>query len=280
MTNLKNYGSFIKIEHTLFSLPLLFAGALIAQGKWPSLSVTLLIVLAGGSARITALVLNRILDRKIDALNPRTKDRHLISGKLALWEAWLLGVTGLLVYLLASWSLSDFCLKLSWIPLLGFIAYPTFKRFTKWTHVGLGLVWSMIPLAGFFAVKSSVDGIAPVIFLCFFSVFWLAGFDIIYATMDEEFDRKAGVYSLPAAWGIPQALRMAGLFHLVAFLSLIVFYLVFLSGPITVMLLTIIGILLFMEYRMSNNVTLAFFHINTVIGFVVLLLVMSGLKGV
>ncbi|MCG3203346.1 MAG: 4-hydroxybenzoate octaprenyltransferase [Elusimicrobia bacterium] len=279
MTFLKTYADFIKVEHTLFSLPLFFAGALLAQHKWPTLKETFLIFLAGASARIVALVLNRIIDRPIDAKNPRTQDRHLISGKMKLWEAWLLATLALLLYLYAAWLLSDLCLKLSWIPLLGFFAYPYFKRLTKWTHVGLGLVWSLIPLAGFFAVKSSFDGIFPVVLLSLFSVFWLAGFDIIYATMDEEFDREMGVYSLPAAWGIPRALRLAGWFHLLAFVLIVFLYATFLSGPITVMLMGLLGVLLLVEYRMSNNVNFSFFQVNTIIGFVVLLMVLSGIKG-
>lgn len=280
MTSLKIYSSFIKLEHTLFSLPLLFAGALLAGQGWPSFQLTVLIVLAGGSARVVALVLNRIIDRRIDAKNPRTKDRHLSSGQMRVLEASLIGLLALLIYLFAAWTISDFCLRLSWIPLLGFAAYPYFKRLTKWTHVGLGLVWSLVPLAGYFAVQPTWEGSAPVLFLALFSVLWLAGFDIIYATMDEEFDRTAGLYSLPSKIGTARALKWAALFHFLAFLTLILIYAIWLSGPVTVMLLVGIGALLYMEYSYSKNVNLAFFHINTIIGFVVLLMVLSGLKGV
>ncbi len=279
-TSLNKYSSFVKLEHTLFSLPLLFAGALLANNEWPSLRVTLLIVLAGGAARAIALVLNRVIDRRIDAKNPRTAERHLSSGKMKVSEAWMIGLVGLVIYLFCAWLLSDFCLKLSWIPLVGFTAYPYFKRITKWTHVGLGIVWAMVPLSGFFAVKPSLDGIAPVAILCVFSIFWLAGFDIIYATLDEEFDREAGVNSLPSAWGAERALNLAGIFHVLAFVLLIVLYGVWLSGPITVMLLAAIGVLLYVEYRMSSNVDVAFFQINTLIGFLVLFMVITGLKGV
>ncbi len=280
MMSLKNYSSFIKIEHTLFSLPLLFAGALLAGDGWPTLRQALLILLAGGSARIIALVLNRVIDRHIDARNPRTQDRHLSSGKMKLWEAAALGVIALVIYLFSAWLLSDFCLRLSWLPIVGFTAYPYFKRLTKWTHVGLGIVWSLVPLAGFFAVKSSFQGLAPAVVLGVFSIFWLAGFDIIYATMDEQFDRTAGLHSLPAAWGIRRSLRLAGLFHLLAFLFLLVLYIGWLSGPITVMLLAIIGVLLYFEFQFSKNVNLAFFQINTLIGFVVLFMIVAGLLGV
>lgn len=280
MKSLNKYSSFIKIEHTLFSIPLLFAGALVALNGWPTFRESVLILIAGASARVVALVLNRVIDRKIDAKNPRTKDRHLAAGTMKLWEGILIGVASLAIYLASAWMLSPFCLKLSWIPLVGFTAYPYFKRITKWTHMGLGIVWSLVPLGGFFAVKPSVEGIWPAVFLAVFSAFWLAGFDIIYATLDEESDRKNGVFSLPAHWGAERALKASGLLHFLAFVSLIVFYSVWLSGPITVMLLFLVGLLLFLEYHMSRHVDIAFFQINTVIGFVVFFFVLSGLKGV
>lgn len=278
-TRLQTYSSFIKIEHTLFSLPLFYAGALLAQKGWPSLRVTILILLAGAGARVVALVLNRVIDRKIDSQNPRTIDRHLSSGSMKLVEACLLGVAGLFVYLFSAWLISDLCVKLAWIPLVGFTAYPFFKRFTKWTHVGLGIVWSLIPIAGFIAMGWSSTGFVSVCMLAIFSIFWLAGFDIIYATLDEEFDRNAKLFSLPAAWGRDRALRTAGLFHLLAFLCLVILYAVWLSGPVTVLILILTGILLYAEYGLSDKVDLAFFKINSIIGFVVLFLVISGIKG-
>src|SRR5262249_55125707 len=154
-------------------------------------------------------------------------------GKMSLAEAVTVMMISLLVYLLAAWCLSDFCLKLSWIPILAFAAYPYFKRFTKWAHVGLGLVWSLVPVSGFFAVRRGVDGIGPVLLLAVFSIFWLAGFDIIYATMDEDFDRQAGLFSLPACLGSDRALRISALFHVLAFLMLFALYGIFFSGPVT-----------------------------------------------
>ena len=113
-----------------------------------------------------------------------------------------------------------------------------------------------------------------------FSIFWLAGFDIIYATLDEDFDREAGLYSLPACWGGDRALRLAGMFHFLAFVVLVFLYGIWFAGPLTVMLLGIVGILLLLEYQLSRYVDLAFFQLNTIIGFVVLFFVLSGLKGV
>ncbi len=280
MNSLKKYSSFIKLEHTLFSLPLFFAGALFAENEWPGLRTTVLIVLAGGSARIVALALNRIIDRHVDRQNPRTQARPLSTGAMSSGEAWLVALIGLAIYLFSAWLISGFCLTLSWIPLVGFAAYPYFKRFTKWAHLGLGLVWALVPLAGFFAVKPSFEGVLPAATLALFTVFWLAGFDIIYATSDEEFDREAGLYSLPACWGAAKALGVAALFHWLAFLCLVVIYSVWLSGPVTVMLLVTIGILLFLEQKFSHYVDAAFFQMNVFVGFAVLFFILTGVKGV
>jgi len=280
MTALTKYSTFIKLEHTLFSLPLIFAGAVIAEASVPSLRVIALILVAATAARVVAMTLNRIIDREIDKRNPRTQGRHIPSGAMKLYEAWLIVFLSLGIYLLAAWLLNDVCLRLAWLPLVGFAAYPFFKRFTKWTHVGLGLVWSFVPVAGFLAVKPSWEGIAPALGLGVFSVFWLAGFDVIYATMDEDFDREAGVKSLPAAWGSKRALRFSAVMHGLAFLTLAVVYAVWFSGPITVMLLALAGALLFMEQWFSGYVDMAFFQLNAAIGFVIFFFVLSGLKGV
>lgn len=280
MKLLQTYASFIKLEHTLFSLPLLFAGAVLAEGSLPSLRTLGLILIAGAGARTVALVLNRVIDRHIDKKNPRTQERHLASGKMSLREATVIGLVGFVVYIWAAQALSDFCLKLSWIPLVAFTAYPYFKRWTPWTHVGLGLVWSLVPLAGFFAVKPSLEGIGPVLVLALFSVFWLAGFDIIYATLDEEFDRSAGVKSLPAHLGSEKAMHVSAVFHLLAFGTLLMLYAVWLGGPITVMLLAIVGILLFLEQYFSTYVDFAFFQMNIWVGVAVMVFVMAGVKGV
>lgn len=280
MNQFHKYASFIKLEHSLFSLPLFFAGALLGQGGWPSLRLLIFIVIAGISARNVAMIFNRIIDREIDRKNPRTKDRHLASGEMNLLEAWVLAFINLGIYLGFTYLISEFCFQISWIPLLAFGAYPFFKRFTKWAHVGLGLVWSMVPLAGFFAVQPSLKGISPVLLLSLFSVFWLAGFDIIYATLDEEFDLSEGLYSLPARWGARNALKLAVVFHLFAFLSLVALYGIWMSGPITLMLLVITGILLVIEHQFSNYVDLAFFKLNVVIGVAVMFFVLAGIKGV
>jgi len=280
MNQFQKYASFIKLEHTLFSLPLILSGAIMAERSWPSMRVLALMLIAAAGARTFALCMNRLIDRRIDKANPRTAGRHIPSGLVKVIVAWIIALLALCIYLWAARLLSVFCFHLAWIPLAAFTAYPYFKRFTKWSHLGLGLVWSLVPLAGYFAVKPSFEGIFPVLLLGIFSIFWLAGFDVIYAIDDEAFDREAGLHSLPSALGLDRALRLSGLFHAIAFVSLVILYGVWLAGPITVILLMVIGLLLYLEHQFANYVDVAFFKMNVAIGCVVLFFVVSGIKGV
>lgn len=272
------YARFLKVEHALFSLPLLFAGALLAGRQWPSWRVSGLILAAGIGARTLALALNRIIDRRIDARNPRTATRELPSGTLSLWDALLVCVLSLAVYLWAAASLSQFCLIWSWLPVLLFVIYPFLKRFTWLAHFGLGLTWTMAPLGGWFAVSPGFAGSWPAFILAAFSFFWLVGFDIIYATLDEDFDRREGLYSLPARWGRLWALRVSSLMHGAAFLCLLLLYATALNGVGAAFLMIVAGLFLVMEHMLSSNVNLAFFKINVATGFVVLMMVALGIR--
>jgi 4-hydroxybenzoate polyprenyltransferase len=273
---LSAYSRFIKIEHTLFSLPLLFAGAVLAAGEWPSWRVTLWILAAGIGARTLALSVNRMIDREIDRKNPRTASRELAQGTLSLKDAILISVAGLLLYLWAAAELSDFCLLWSWVPVLLFVIYPTLKRFTWLSHFGLGVTWAMAPLGGWFAVRPGFEGVWPALILAVFSFFWLAGFDIIYATLDEEFDRQEGLYSLPARLGRRWALRVSALLHWGAFACLAALYATSLRGVGASFLMLVAGSLLFFEHLLIDNVDLAFFKLNVITGFVVLAMVLWG----
>jgi 4-hydroxybenzoate polyprenyltransferase len=273
------YGRFIKIEHNLFSLPILFAGAFLAAGGWPSWRTALLIVLAGAGARTLAMSLNRIIDKRIDAKNPRTASRELPAGSLSLGDAWLVATAGLLIYLWAARELSDFCLMWSWVPILLFVIYPTLKRFTSFSHFGLGLAWAMAPLGGWFAVRPGFGGSWPAWILAAFSFFWVAGFDIIYATLDEDFDRREGLFSLPAKWGRRTALRVSALAHVLAFACLAALYATSLAGVGAAFLLLAAGGVLLVQHVFAHKVDLAFFQLNVVAGFAVLAMVLAGVAG-
>lgn len=272
---LETYSRFIKIEHTLFSFPMLLSGALLAQGTltW---RLILLILIAGTGARTAALGLNRILDRTIDAKNPRTTNRELPSGQMKLAEAVAITGLGVVVYLVAAYVISPRCLELSPIPLVIFFMYPLMKRFTIWAHLGVGAALAMGPLGAWFAVQLDFSNYPPIVLLCLFTFLWVAGFDIIYATLDVDFDRGEGLYSLPARFGKRGALAISLTFHVVAFALLCMLYWTTMTGPLAVLMLLAIGTLLIVEHRQASNVELAFFKVNAVLGFVVLGFIAAG----
>ncbi len=277
MNSLKNYANFIKFEHTLFSLPLIFTGTFLAAKGFPPWKLLVLILLAGTGARTSALAINRILDRSMDALNPRTEDRELPSGKISLSKAYFITVLGLVVYFVSAYLICDLVLYLSPIPLVVFIVYPLMKRFTPLCHLGVGLGLALAPLGGWIAVTCSFNGILPAVVLSLFTLCWVSGFDIIYATLDEEFDNRSGIYSMVSVYGRDIALIVSSALHQAAFfLAAFLFFLMF-KSIIAGIFLVVIGFLLFLEHRKAENVDLAFFKINILIGVAVFLFVLSGI---
>lgn len=275
---MRRFFSFVKIEHTLFSLPLIYSGVLLGSGGiMPPARVLILVLTAATGARTVAFALNRIIDRNLDARNPRTMTRDLPSGRMTLWEASWVAVAGIALYFGSAYLLSDFCFRLSLIPLLVFVVYPTMKRYTPLAHFGVGLGLAMGPLGGWFAVSLSFDNVLPPVLLSLFTLFWVAGFDIIYSTLDEEFDRKESLYSFPARVGRKRALRYSAILHVLAFvlLAVLFFYSVFSLLALPLLLLT--GYLLYLEQRKADNVELAFFRINAVAGFVIFCMVAVGM---
>jgi 4-hydroxybenzoate polyprenyltransferase len=277
MEKLKTYGRFVKVEHTLFSLPLILSGAFLAAKGIPGIRVLIFMLIAAFGARTAALGLNRIIDREIDRRNPRTKERELPSGKISLTEAFTIVGGGILIYLIAAYLICDFVLYLSPIPLIVFTFYPYMKRFTPLCHFGVGLGLSLSPLGGWFAVRCSANEVIPPLLLSLFTFFWVSGFDVIYATLDEEFDRQSGVFSLTSRYGRKKALFISALLHLFAFLSLTLLYFYELKSIYALPFLIISGFLLFWEHRKSSDVDFAFFKINALLGFVIFLFVLSGI---
>jgi 4-hydroxybenzoate polyprenyltransferase len=284
MKLLKKTASFIKFEHSLFSLPMLFAGALLAPGQaglktlpWGKL---LLIILAGTGARAAALGLNRILDRAIDAKNPRTAMRELATGELKLGQAWNVVVIGGLGYLMAAALLGKTCLLLSPLPLIVFALYPLMKRVTWAAHFGVGLGLALAPLGGYVGVTGEIPHSAGPWWLAGFTLAWVSGFDILYATMDEAFDRKEGLHSIPADFGTLPAQDTALMLHALAFFCLAAMRWAAFAGKGSLLWLALIpvGTLLTLEqksgYSLEKNA--AFFKINAWIGVAALLYVAAG----
>src|SRR3990167_6148608 len=192
MDGIRNFTNFIKFEHTLFSLPLIFAGAFLAWGGIPELHLIVLIILAGTGGTTAALAPNPIIDTKVDGLKPRTQGRGPPPGKIRLFSALGIAAAGLILYFVSAYFICDLVLKLSPIPIIIFIVYPLMKRFTPLCHFGVGLGLALGPLGGWVAVTCSLSGIFPGVMLSLFTFFWVSGFDIIYATLDEESDRGSG----------------------------------------------------------------------------------------
>jgi len=268
---------FVKLEHTLFSLPYLFAGAFLAKRGLTDARETALILLAGISARTVGMALNRIIDRRTDALNPRTRDRELPAGRLPLWAAWVLVGVSSGLFALSAWLLNPLCFLLSPVPIIAFWIYPYTKRFTSLTHFVLGAAWSIAPAGGWLAVRGSFEGFLPAAILSASVLFWLAGFDIIYALLDLEFDRAHGIKSLPSALGPEGALLVSSACHAITFGLWI--YLGFLTRlrPAYFAGLVFVGILFILEHIYARRKPeFAFFKANALIGFVFLMGIFAG----
>ena len=278
-TRLATYASFIKIEHTLLSLPLIFSGLLLHTHGWPGERLAGLLLLAAVGARVVAMGLNRIIDAEIDAANPRTQRRELARGAMRRREAWAIVLLGGAVYLVSAWVIAPICFWLSPIPILLFAIYPYLKRFTALAHLGLGLAWSMGPMAGWLVAAKTLQGMSEVVWLWLFSVLWVAGFDIIYATMDEGFDRQARLHSLPVALGKLRALAVARVLHAAAFFTLVLLWNSQLYSPIAFRWLLGVGALFIWQHAIAErNPGFAFFQLNGALGFFVLGMVISGIR--
>jgi 4-hydroxybenzoate polyprenyltransferase len=195
---------------------------------------------------------------------------------MSMAEAWGLTVAGALVYAAAAWWIAPVCLALAPVPLAVFVAYPYLKRWTAWCHLGVGLGLAMAPLGGWFATRLGFDDAGPVLLLALFTLAWVAGFDVIYATLDEEFDRAAGVRSLPAKYGRETALRIARGIHLLGFAALAALVLWRLAWLPALVPLAAVGALLAWEHARARDVDLAFFRINVWVGFAALAVVAAG----
>jgi 4-hydroxybenzoate polyprenyltransferase len=205
----------IKFKHTVFALPFALMGAFLAARGIPSFRVFFWVVIAMFGARTAAMTFNRIVDRRFDAANPRTKKRAIPAGEVTLKESWLMVILSALFFFFACWMLNTAALILAPFALSLTFIYSLTKRFTWLCHVVLGLALAFSPLGGWVAAAGSLSGYPWVLSLGV--LFWVAGFDCIYACLDADFDREAGLYSMPASFGRKKAFRLAVFFHALAF---------------------------------------------------------------
>lgn len=269
--------SYVKLEHTLFSVPVLVSSAVLAAGGWPPPVPLLVLLVAAAGARTAGMSLNRIVDRYIDAGNPRTAARELPSGKLSMGHAALITAASLLAYLAGAVYFGRLCLLLSPIPVAVFWGYPYLKRITPLAHFGVALALALAPLGAYVALRQDVlgalRGAGP---LALFTFLWVAGFDIIYATLDVEYDRSHGLHSIPADFGVQRALAVSGALHILAFGCLAWLTFTRWPHPAAFAALAVCGLLLFLEHRNAQDVELAFFKFNAWLSFAVLALVLAG----
>jgi 4-hydroxybenzoate polyprenyltransferase len=215
------YASFVKLPHTFFALPFAGVGAILASRVAPENITVLnvaLVVLAFTAARFAAMGFNRVVDRHFDALNPRTARRELPAGRLTLAQAIGAVVVSSLLFVLLSWRLNPLCGWLSPLALLWIYGYSYAKRFTMFAHHMLGFALGIAPVGAYLAITGawSTPWFALVV-LALGVTFWVAGFDVIYALQDVDFDRSHKLHSIPAALGPSRAITLARVFHLLAF---------------------------------------------------------------
>lgn len=269
----------IKFEHTLFALPFAFLGAILAANGLPSWGQILWITLAMVGARSAAMTFNRIADRNIDAANPRTANRELPAGKLSVKFAWAFFTASTALFLLSAFMLNWLAFALAPVALLSILGYSYAKRYTHFSHLILGWALAISPTAAWIAVRGALDSAVPLL-LSLLVMMWTAGFDVLYACQDFEYDRKAGLRSIPARFGIGGALWIARLFHLQAFIVLVFLYLVTELGWLSLAGVIAVGLLLIYQHTLVrpndlSRLNAAFFTTNAFVS-VILLLTFGG----
>ncbi len=269
----RRFVSLVKFEHTVFALPFAFVGAILSLGELPSAATLGWVTVAMVGARSLAMALNRLIDARIDARNPRTAVRELPAGLLSRSQVIAFCVASLLVFLVAVWQLDPVVRWLWPIPVAAFVLYPYTKRFTWLCHLALGLSTGLAPLGAWLAVSGNAD---PAAFMLWIAVaLWIGGFDVIYATGDVDFDRREGLYSLPSRFGIGPALMVTRICHLLAVALLVAVGVTLGLGPAYYLGLAVVAALLGYENSIVSaddlsRVNVAFFTLNGVISVVFL----------
>lgn len=277
---MKKYFSFIKFEHSIFALPFAFSGALLAkESGLPAFQTVFWIVLAMVGGRSFAMSINRIIDKEVDSKNPRTKNREIPAGIISNKQAIIFSIISLIVFIFSALQLPRICLYLLPIAAIWFFIYPFTKRFTSLAHAWLGIALGGSALGGFLAAGGTLDSKLPYIMGAAVA-FWVAGFDIIYACQDYEFDKENHLQSIPSKYGIKKALLISRIFHLIT-VGLLVLLGSLIEGSLFYFTgISFVAIMLFYEQSLVkendlSKVDLAFFTLNgwvSVVFFVSLLL--------
>jgi len=268
----------IKFEHTVFALPFAFIGALLAGKGLPTAQQCVWIIVAMIGARSAAMAFNRIADIHYDRLNPRTSNRALARGTLSVQFAVLFTLAMSLLFIFAAWQLNLLCFYLSFPTLAILFVYSYTKRLTLFSHVVLGFAIGCAPLAAWLAIRGNFAW-APVL-LSGAVMFWVAGFDLIYALQDIEFDRRAKLFSFPSRFGVEPALRVSTAFHGLTVILLFATAMITGLGWIAYVGIAVVACILYWEHRMVtptdlSRINVAFFNLNGYIS-ILLLLAFAG----
>ncbi|MGZ0053212.1 UbiA-like polyprenyltransferase [Brevibacillus gelatini] len=284
LRKLKIILEMIKFEHSLFALPFAFMGAvlgsIVVEKAWPTWMEIFWVTVAMVGARSAAMSLNRLIDRFIDAKNPRTATRAIPAGLISVMEVVLFIIASFVLLFIAAYQLNELAVKLLPLAVFVLVLYSYTKRFTWLCHFVLGVAIGFGPLGGWVATTGQVDAIGLLLFASV--LFWTAGFDIIYACQDAEFDRKEGLFSLPSRFGIAGALLVARGCHVLTFIGLMSLYVVadlsiwFLIGVL------ISGAILIYEHTLVkptdlSKVDVAFFNMNGILSVVMFVFTMIDL---
>ena len=260
-----DYLRFIKFSHSVFALPFAFTSALIAANGIPELEKLLWITAAMVAGRTGAMGMNRIIDRRIDALNPRTKNREIPRGVIKIWEALAFTLFAFALLVFAAYKLNPLCFKISPLVLFVLFTYSYTKRFTWLSHIVLGTALSLAPLGAWIAIKGTFD--FQILPLCFAVMFWVAGFDVFYALQDMDFDKTHRLYSIPSRFGIKYSLRVARLFHLITIGLLLSLVPIFNLSMFYILGILIVSALMLYEHSLVkatdlSRLDMAFFNMN------------------
>lgn len=268
MNSVTTFLKMIKIEHSLFALPFAFTGMLLAARGFPSWQVLFWIAVAMVGARSGGMGLNRVIDADIDARNPRTANREIPAGKISKKLSVAYIVVSFALFVWAAWMLNPLCLYLSPVPIAVFVLYAYAKRFTALCHVVLGFALGLAPIGAWVAVTGSLSG--GILLLGLAVLLWVAGFDVLYALQDIDFDREEGLHSIPRFLGIRKSLMLARLLHLVAFLLFAYCGILFGLGVIYMTGIALCGGFMIYEHLLVrendlSRLDMAFFTINAYI---------------
>jgi 4-hydroxybenzoate polyprenyltransferase len=260
-----DYLKFIKFSHSVFAFPFAFTAALIAADGIPAVHQIFWITVAMVSGRSGAMGMNRIIDRKIDALNPRTENREIPKGIIKTSEALLFTIISFAILLFTAYKLNPLCLKIAPFVIFVLFTYSFTKRFTWMCHVILGIALSLAPLCAWIAVRGTFD--IKILPLCLAVMFWVAGFDVLYGLQDMEFDKKQGLYSIPKAFGIETSLWISRVFHLITIGLLISLVPIFNLSNLYIMGVLIASVIMLYEHSLVkpadlSKLNIAFFNMN------------------